>query len=68
MNRKIAKVHIKSKGLSMIKSKKQMITVIAVFALLLLVGGTTYAFFNYTRTGPGNTIGTGRIFPMIAMM
>lgn len=46
----------------MIKSKKQMFLVIAVFALLLLVGGTTYAFFNYTRTGPGNTIGTGRIF------
>ena len=46
----------------MIKSKKQMFLVISIFALLLLVGGTTYAFFNYTRTGPENNVATGRIF------
>ena len=45
----------------MIKSKKQMFLVIGVFALMLFVGGITYAFFNYTRTGAGNTIRVGRI-------
>ena len=45
----------------LIKSKKQMFAVIAVFTLLLFVGGTTYAFFNYTRTGDANTITVGRI-------
>lgn len=45
----------------MIENKKQMFIVIGVFALVLLLGTTTYAFFNYTRTGAANTIGTGRI-------
>ena len=45
----------------LIKSKKQMFAVIAVFTLLLFVGGTTYAFFNYTRTGAQNTVRTGTI-------
>ena len=45
----------------MIKSKKQMYMVIGIFALVLFLGGTTYAFFNYTRTGVSNTIRTGRI-------
>ncbi len=45
----------------MIKTKKQMFIVIAVFTLVLLLGTTTYAFFNYTRTGSANTIKTGRI-------
>ena len=45
----------------MIKSKKQMYIVISVFALILLLGTTTYAFFNYTRTGVSNTIKVGRI-------
>ena len=45
----------------MIKTKKQMFAVIAVFTLLLFVGGTTYAFFNYTRTGAQNTVRTGTI-------
>ena len=45
----------------MIKSKKQMYFVIASFALVLLLGTVTYAFFNYTRTGSANTIRTGRI-------
>ena len=45
----------------LIKSPKQMIMVIAVFTLMIFVGGTTYAFFNYTRTGGGNTVRVGRI-------
>ena len=45
----------------MIKSKKQMFTVIGVFALILMLTTVTYAFFNYTRTGTANTIKTGRI-------
>ena len=45
----------------MIKSKKRMFLVIGVFALMLFAGGVTYAFFNYTRTGAGNTIRVGRI-------
>ena len=45
----------------LIKSPKQMIMVIAVFTLMIFVGGTTYAFFNYTRTGGANTIRVGRI-------
>lgn len=45
----------------LIKNKKQMFTVIAVFTLMFFVVGTTYAFFNYTRTGTANTITVGRI-------
>ena len=45
----------------MIKSKKQMYLVIGAFALVLMLGTVTYAFFNYTRTGATNTIRTGRI-------
>ncbi len=46
----------------MIKSKKQMYLVIGVFALVLSLFTTTYAFFNYTRTGSSNNIKVGRIF------
>ena len=45
----------------MIKSKKQMFTIIGVFTLVMLLGTVTYAFFNYTRTGSANTIRVGRI-------
>ena len=45
----------------LIKSYKQMFTVITVFTLVLLVGGVSIAFFNYTRTGGANTIRVGRI-------
>ena len=45
----------------MIKSKKQMYLVIGAFALVMLLGTVTYAFFNYTRTGTTNTIRTGKI-------
>ena len=46
----------------LIKSPKQMIMVIALFTMIIFVGGTTYAFFNYTRTGSANTLKTGRIY------
>ena len=45
----------------MIKSKKQSLIVIGAFILVLLLGTTTYAFFNYTRTGTNNVIKVGRI-------
>ena len=45
----------------MIKDKKQMYIVIGAFALVLLLGGVTYAFFNYTRTGTVNIIKTGKM-------
>ena len=45
----------------MIKSKKQMFLVITLFTLLLIVGGVTYSFFNYTRIGSANTLKVGRI-------
>ena len=45
----------------MIKNKRQMFTIIGVFTLMLLLGTTTYAFFNYTRTGSSNNIRVGRI-------
>lgn len=45
----------------MVKSKKQMFTIISIFALILLLGTTTYAFFNYTRTGSPNNFSVGRI-------
>jgi len=45
----------------MIKSRKQMYLVIGAFALVLMLGTVTYAFFNYTRTGTANTIRVGRI-------
>ena len=44
------------------KSKKQIYIAFGVFALVLLLGGVTYAFFNYTRTGSANVIKTGRIY------
>ena len=45
----------------MIKNKKQMYIVIGAFLVVLLLVSTTYAFFNYTRTGSANVIKTGRI-------
>ena len=45
----------------MIKTKKQMFTVVGVFALVMLLGTVSYAFFNYTKTGSANTFSTGRI-------
>ena len=45
----------------MIKTKKQMFIVIGISALVFMLFTTTYAFFNYTRTGAENLIQTGRI-------
>ncbi len=42
-------------------NKKQTFMIIGIFALILTLTSVTYAFFNYTRTGGDNTIGTGTI-------
>ena len=44
-----------------IKNKK-LLSIIEIFLVLIMVVGVTYAFFNYTRTGLANNIGTGRIY------
>ena len=41
--------------------KQNVLLVLGLIAFIGLVGGVTYAFFNYTRTGAGNTIRVGRI-------
>ena len=44
-------------------NKKKIILSIALVLLLVIATvGITYAFFNYTRTGPANTLNTGRIY------
>ena len=45
----------------MIKTKKQSMIIVGAFVIALMLFTTTYAFFNYTRTGTANTIKTGRI-------
>ena len=45
----------------MIKTKKQSLIIVSIFVIALMLFTTTYAFFNYTRTGGGNTIKVGRI-------
>ena len=45
-----------------IKNKKTIFSVVVIAILLIGVVGLTYAFFNYTRTGAANNIGTGRIY------
>ena len=42
-------------------SKQVLLSVIGVAILVVAVVGVSFAFFNYTRTGPANTIGTGEI-------
>ena len=44
-----------------IKTKKQSMIVVGAFILVLALFTTTYAFFNYTRTGASNVIKTGSI-------
>ena len=46
----------------MIKSKKQMFIVIAIFAFIIIIGGTTYAWFNYRREGASQTLIAGNIY------
>ena len=42
-------------------SKKILLSTIAIAIVIVLLGGVTFAFFNYTRTGSSNVIKTGRI-------
>ena len=44
------------------KNKKIMFSIIGIAILLIGLVGVTYAFFNYTRTGAINNLGTGRIY------
>ena len=44
------------------KKKTLIISILGVFIVIVALLGVTYAFFNYTRTGPANTVGTGRIY------
>ena len=46
----------------MLSNKKQMFMIIGIFALILTLTTVTYSFFNYTRTGAINNLGTGRIY------
>ena len=46
----------------MIKNKKQSMIIIGAFIFVLMLFTTTYAFFNYTRTGTANNIRTGKIY------
>jgi len=46
----------------MINNKKQMLMIIGIFALILTLTTVTYGFFNYTKTGAINNLGTGRIY------
>ena len=39
--------------------KKILLSIIGLFILIGITFGVTYAFFNYTKTGEENTIGTG---------
>ena len=43
-------------------SKKILLSTIAIALVIVLLGGVTFAFFNYTRTGSSNVIKTGRIY------
>ena len=43
------------------KNKRNMLSIIGIAILVIGLVGTTYAFFNYTRTGPANVVSTGRI-------
>ena len=45
-----------------IKDKKIVFLIVGIAILLIGVVGVTYAFFNYTRTGAINNLGTGRIY------
>ena len=44
------------------KKKSIILSIIGIAILVVAVTGVSLAFFNYTRTGNPNTIGTGRIF------
>ena len=44
------------------KNKRLILTLLLVLGLVSITVGVTYAFFNYTRTGIANNLGTGRIY------
>jgi hypothetical protein len=46
----------------MIKTKKQMFIVIAIFAFIIIIGGTTYAWFSYRRESVNQTLIAGDIY------
>ena len=41
--------------------QKSLLIVIGLIALIGILGGATFAFFNYTRTGASNILSVGRI-------
>ena len=43
-------------------SKQVLLSVIGVAILVVAVVGVSFAFFNYTRSGPENTVQTGKIW------
>ena len=43
------------------KKYRSYAMIISVFGLALLLVGVTYSFFNYTKTGGANNLGTGNI-------
>ncbi len=46
----------------MVKTKKQMFIIIGIFALVLFLGGTAYAWFNYSKTTGDQMLITGDIY------
>ena len=44
------------------QSKQILLSVIGVAILVVAVVGVSFAFFNYTRAGQENTVGTGKIW------
>ena len=43
-------------------NKKLLLSTVGIAVLIVIVCGITFAFFNYTRTGLVNNIGTGEIY------
>ena len=41
--------------------KQNILIVIGLFVLIGMIGGLTFTFFNYTRTGQTNTVRLGEI-------
>ncbi len=44
-----------------LNGKQKTLAIIGVIILIVGLVGITYAFFNYTRTGAINNLGTGKI-------
>ena len=44
------------------KKKSFLMIALGIIALVGVVGGVTYAFFNYTRSTTANTLKTGRVY------